>query len=257
VTPSNYCRQVLALGFVGHTSTAPGDVLRKHYADLLTQSRKFALDDASYWLDQHTVGYRALDDVHELRLPYPCIAVEICSEKIHERLVAVALEAPDAILIEAFAPSASNAPWNWLSAVSVPRTNWKASDTEIALGVHGAHPLLPPLLAARGAWAVLSLLNALACANVKVERVPARKASKKSTNALPFDDYHVLMVEPHGRGVGSATGTGGHRSPREHFRRGHVRRLDDGRNVWVQHTVVATGRGVGVVSKDYKLKPPR
>ena len=48
--------------------------------------------------------------------------------------------------------------------------------------------------------------------------------------------------------------SGHHRSPREHLRRGHIRRLADGRRIWVNAAIVGAGKGVGVVSKDYALR---
>jgi hypothetical protein len=97
------------------------------------------------------------------------------------------------------------------------------------------------------------MLNALACSNVHIERSEPKKSSKKIKSALPFDTYHILTIDvPGNSGGGMATGS--HRSPREHLRRGHIRRLGDGRRIWVNATVVAAGRGAGVVTKDYAIR---
>jgi len=48
-------------------------------------------------------------------------------------------------------------------------------------------------------------------------------------------------------------GNGTHRSPREHVRRGHVRRYADGKKIWIQSMVVNPGNG-GKVTKDYIFK---
>lgn len=98
---------------------------------------------------------------------------------------------------------------------------------------------------------VLGFLNALACSNVTIERGPAPKQGAKLKNSLPFDAYHTLVL----RGPESAsgnTGLGGHRSPREHLRRGHIRRLESGNKVWVNATVVNAG-APGKILKDYVL----
>ena len=47
-------------------------------------------------------------------------------------------------------------------------------------------------------------------------------------------------------------GGGTHASPRVHLRRGHIRKIADGRTVWVQACVV--GSKHGMVLKDYKLR---
>jgi hypothetical protein len=99
---------------------------------------------------------------------------------------------------------------------------------------------------------VLCLMNALACSNVSVEKTEARPARKKAKrHAIGFDTYHCLMIKPaHAgkNGVGQASRDS--RSVREHLRRGHIRRLDDGRRIWVNAAVVNAGIGAKV-SKDY------
>lgn len=101
---------------------------------------------------------------------------------------------------------------------------------------------------------VLSLIEALACSNVSHEALPVRKQNKsgKRRGALPFDEYHILTIAQgsakwHGDGIGIG------RSPREHLRRGHIRRLDNNRRVWVNSCVVNPGSHGKVVS-DYKVK---
>ena len=101
--------------------------------------------------------------------------------------------------------------------------------------------------------ALLCFLNVLQCSNVHVTRSEPKKAGKNIKAALPFDTYHVLTIDVPGKN-GNGAATGGHRSPREHLRRGHIRRLADSRRIWVNAAVVAAGRGAGVVKKDYALR---
>jgi len=99
--------------------------------------------------------------------------------------------------------------------------------------------------------AVLELVEALSCCNVKHQRLPSkpwRNVGKKKT--LQFDDYHILTVTN-----SSKDGTGEsrpHGSPREHLRRGHIRRLADGRKLWINSCVVNAGVG-GRVFKEYGI----
>ena len=101
--------------------------------------------------------------------------------------------------------------------------------------------------------AVLSLIEALSCSNVSHELLPARHRNKSARRrgTLPFDDYRVLVIKSAheaGRpGVGGA-----HNSPREHLRRGHIRRLP-GKKIWVQSCVVNAGIGAKV-SKQYEVR---
>lgn len=99
--------------------------------------------------------------------------------------------------------------------------------------------------------AVLELVEALSCSNVRHEPLPVRKLNKSAAKrgALPFDEYRVLVVSApgkegaaahaHERSVGEAT----HRSPREHLRRGHIRIYQSGRRIWVNSTLVNAGVG--------------
>lgn len=79
--------------------------------------------------------------------------------------------------------------------------------------------------------------------------VRARAAKHKT----PLYDYHVLVVDgetwSHERSDAPTSGLG----VRSHLRRGHVRRLADGRRVWVRATYVH-GQVDGFVAKDYKVE---
>jgi hypothetical protein len=88
---------------------------------------------------------------------------------------------------------------------------------------------------------------------VHTQKLPPLKApKKKAKDALPFDSYHILTVDAPGGGNLNGR-SGGHRSPREHLRRGHIRRYENGARIWVNATVVNAGIG-GRVSKDYLLR---
>ena len=100
---------------------------------------------------------------------------------------------------------------------------------------------------------VMGLIEALSCKNVGIEALPQRKMNKGAMKrgALPFSSYHVLTVtnqSKHVKGYGDAH----HRSPREHLRRGHIRRLTTG-NTWVNSTVVNAGIGSKII-KTYALE---
>lgn len=101
--------------------------------------------------------------------------------------------------------------------------------------------------------AVMALIEALTCTNVEMETIPGKKnkfAQRKG--ALPFDDYRVLMLKNHLTAVGTTGSNNSHRSPREHLRRGHIRRLPKG-NIWINSMVVNAGVG-GKVIKDYAIR---
>ena len=100
----------------------------------------------------------------------------------------------------------------------------------------------------------LNLFYVLGCSNVgTIETAAPSALNKKRAKAgkFPIIEYKTLVVQLGASRNGRQDAGGTHASPRVHLRRGHVRRLDYGRRVWVQACVV--GSTHGIVLKDYKL----
>lgn len=104
---------------------------------------------------------------------------------------------------------------------------------------------------------IFNFLNIMQCQNISVERLPPKKSftGQGKGNSLPFDSYNVLTVGAlrHRDKREGVTLGGSHASPREHLRRGHIRRYQDGKTVWVNATVVNPGIG-GKIVKDYRYE---
>lgn len=110
----------------------------------------------------------------------------------------------------------------------------------------------------RGAFnGLCELLVMLSLSNVGTKRVdPPKFLNRKRVQRgkLPLYDYHVLTID--GAEVyGRESSASDDRRIRSHFRRGHIRRLDDSRRVWVRASYVH-GRADGFVDKDYKVVTP-
>jgi hypothetical protein len=103
---------------------------------------------------------------------------------------------------------------------------------------------------------ILSLAQALSCANIAVETIPAPEKlnrARKFKGVTPFFDYHVLQVTAPGRRVSGSDHGGSHASPRTHLRRGHIRRLPKG-NIWINSMVISGNAGPhGMIAKDYRI----
>lgn len=199
---------------------------------------------------------RALDYDMTLNLPFEKIALEVPYDAQSKSIIFAHQQ--DTHLICVSCRNVVTLGWCAIGVVMIPRQNFKSSvDDEIGLAL--AWPRSDSIedevkpYASADAWTLIHFLNALACSNVRIDRSPPKKAGKKIKSALPFDTYHVLTIDAPGKG-GEGTATGGQRLPREHLRRGHIRRLADSRRIWVNATVVASGRGAGVVTKDYALR---
>lgn len=105
--------------------------------------------------------------------------------------------------------------------------------------------------------AVLELIEALSCSNVKTSPLSVRKvnkSSKKKGTVSPFDTYHILTVTGREGCTEDSEGTEStDKSRREHLRRGHIRRYKTGLKIWIQSCIISAGVG-GVVTKDYVMK---
>lgn len=101
--------------------------------------------------------------------------------------------------------------------------------------------------------AVLELCEALSCSNV--EQTIFQEASPKNNKRvrdgkLPMYETKCLAIKMQGQKYHSGLrSTSSHKSPRQHLRRGHIRRLTD-KNVWVNSCVVGSHE-LGVIEKSY------
>lgn len=100
----------------------------------------------------------------------------------------------------------------------------------------------------------MNLFYVLGCSNVAtVDNAAPAALNKKRVKAgkFPVIEHKTLIVKLDATRTGGQLGGGTHASPRVHLRRGHVRRIKNGRRVWVQACVV--GSKHGMVLKDYKI----
>lgn len=104
---------------------------------------------------------------------------------------------------------------------------------------------------------IYQLVTALSCSNVTVDKIePSRLLQKQrasNKNKAPLFTEHVLTLDGTELKAYNPQGMGGtHASPRTHLRRGHIRNLADGRQVWVNDTIVNPGNGFA--DKTYDMK---
>ncbi len=101
--------------------------------------------------------------------------------------------------------------------------------------------------------AAIKFLMVYQCDNIKVEKVAAPEAlNKKRIKAgkPALDDYHLLKIDRSKTYKISEASASDRKSPRQHFRRGHVRKHPSGKRVWVSHCMVGKSEN-GIVNKDY------
>lgn len=93
------------------------------------------------------------------------------------------------------------------------------------------------------------------CQNVQMRAVapPVKLNAKRvKKGKLPLDSYHVLVL-PGAEREESLGGESNPQGPRAHWRRGHIRRLGDGRVIWIRHALVGN-REQGAVRKEYRVE---
>jgi hypothetical protein len=255
----NYCRQAL---LQWRSDPAAPAVLRP-LGELLSMAHKFLLPPGGVLLEDGDL--KAVDETLPLRLPFPVIALEYSfgpglgvrvGEQTYDAWITVAQEAVEGgVVFWSAARVVDSRVWSVSEMTSLSAHNYLLRTAEEVCLVFEPGQVVDDRAAA-DARVLLHLQNALACSNVAIERKEPKHAGRAIKSALPFDAYHVLTVGSMRGDAAASSAGGGHRSPREHLRRGHIRRLADGRRVFVSATVVAAGRGAGVVSKDYRLKRP-
>lgn len=285
----NYCRQFLkqAIPFLKVPSIdANLRALVSGAVDLAQVSTKFLMPEGGRLFDD--IEFRGLDETQTLHLPYPFIALEYYqppSRPIGEQVgtlngrpifepeetvsapkrIVFARERDDWIVLTIAFCTKHDGHWRVLPECAIPRTGYLDRSVQSESGrtmFRAAFQQMDKDGASYADYAdemgaMLCFLNVLQCRNVHIEKKEPGKVRKAMNSgkkgALPFDTYHVLTIDAPGRAQERASDGGSHRSPREHLRRGHIRRLGDGRRIWVNATVVAAGGGGGAVSKDYLL----
>lgn len=263
----NYCRQMVKQ-FIknardSRNSKSNIDYLY-HFIDLANTSEKFILPDGGRILDNYDL--RGIDFSEPLRLPFPRIAIEFTRNKFANletnqtrqprKALIFARECDEKIVFSLPVWFDDAKMWAPLPEASISKINYldyrtvdKNGNPALKIKVDGSIPGNDYI---DEVGAVFSLLEALNCFNVRIASSHAKKP-KKLKCAIPFDDYHVLVLGAKNNNIVRQGSFETHRSPREHLRRGHIRRLKNGKKTWVNSTIVCAGRGRGRITKDYAL----
>lgn len=256
----NFCRQAVQFIKSPNWRRVSPYIERFGFAQqLIERSQKFYLPPGGRLIGDRQ--YKALYGT-ELNLPFPCIALEYTpidqgGDLIRgtqdgwkvKKTIAIFEQKENFIFGMAMwcfreLPSV----WSPSPQYMIPRTDFVGTDC-LQIGLH-VEEGMNPVDCQDEIGALLDMLNALSCSNVDTTRIDPKHGAKIK-HGLPFDSYHVLTIKQSVAAKREALG-GSHRSPREHLRRGHVRRLESGLNIWVNATVVNPGVG-GVVSKAYRM----
>lgn len=261
----NYCRQAKKMwAHLPKQSEATSSLISGALV-FIDVSQKFMLPKGGRLLDDNE--FKALDA--EIRLPFPCIALEyerVSDEDLRigpvdsTKSIILAYEDKDQIILIPVAWINKDQMWVPWPPISIAVSGAVIRDHLIGgkfapIAFTKSDPSVPSIDYQDEIGAFLSFLNALSCSNVRMEKLQENTSQKKGKKAaLPFDEYHVLTIDTSLRdSTTGALGANAGRSPREHLRRGHIRRYESGLRVWVNAAIVNPGVG-GKIHKDYCLK---
>lgn len=221
----------------------------------IPQAQHFTLPAGGRLFDD---GLRGLDtDLRAIRLPYPSISISFTDGA--RRTLVVAQEQQEAghniIMVRVAVDTGDGQGWGFYPCTAQPEQRhddgsigWHCFD---AIGSRLDRTPMHEAVMAAGR-SVLELVEALSCNNVAaevVERIdPAVNARRRRQGKLALYEVRRLVVKVGDVAHAIGAPVGDRNGPREHLRRGHVRRLLDGRKTWVQACVVGS-RALGVVRK--------
>lgn len=105
---------------------------------------------------------------------------------------------------------------------------------------------------------LLEFLEALSCSNVRHERMEkidqSINARRIRDGKLPIYETHILTIDAGKTSSIPKTGTEGyHNSPRQHLRRGHIRKLSSGNKIWINACTVGKAEN-GIIEKSYRIE---
>lgn len=269
----NFCRQMVSqfTEFLKRPNNPDYAIeFYSHCIDIANAAQKFILPDGGRLYDDPE--YRALDENEPLRLPFPVIALEYlrtgkCEEGKERSSKAIVLAREHIVNIDKHVIVVLPVCWFdkmmvWVPfpEIVLPVTNYidrniicEKGSKYVPIRAYSNNKHIGLDDYSNELRALLSFINVLHCSNVRMERAESRtKLTRTSKTALPFDSYYVLKIE-NTRTESASSGNSTHRSPREHLRRGHIRRLQTGVRVWVNAAIVCAGKGAGIVKKDYTL----
>jgi len=272
MTPGNYLEHAAESWWQFEKHLKPQlTVLRDMFVDAIPIALK-----APRFLLPHN-GISITDNLTHLaspiRLPYPCTVLEYTQsfpdDDYAGKTVLIAQEVvdengPDEIAVMGFWCGRNQRwipiPWAiCIDALSLPKDHDNCCSIRI-LDLFMERPATEDEFCAnagpmgRAAFVVMALIQALQCCNIETDIItPAEALNKKrvATGKLPFVEYKVLVL---GDERSASTPQGGHHaSPRQHLRRGHIRRISDNRTVWVNQCLVGNPNK-GFIAKDYRVK---
>jgi hypothetical protein len=267
ITAKNYAAQAEAALRKNPRTLYCSDLTRERknacvFADGIKNAAHFAIPDGGKILDD---GLKGLTGI-ELHLPYPAITIEFFYRQDSHNFKFVIYAEEQNGLITVLATCLNTKGDRWVLFKSCVKM---LIDTDLD-SVAGGMPFA--ITSDKGIpddekeaetffWrgivnSFCEFLEALSCKNIttathqKEDKVHNYRRIKKGK--LPFYETKILVIDTKEKLASQQqTRTGTHASPRQHLRRGHIRRLPSG-NYWVNSCVVGDAEK-GTIHKQYAV----
>lgn len=230
-------------------------------AGSINRAVHFVVPDGGSLLDASGAGLIG----QKLNLPYPEITIEYWSQKNQAKFLVVASQKDEVIAVTG-ASLREKILNTWLPCpIGCFLTSMveevgiiKTSSYFTALPSLMRNPGNPDLgLSEVYISTLIELLEALSCRNIGTsihQEASSANARRVKAGKLPINETKMLVIDTKATVTASGEYKGGcHSSPRQHLRRGHIRRHATAGNIWVQSCVVGDPQK-GTINKQYAIQ---
>lgn len=247
------------------------EVIKPHVSNLIKTSQHFALPDDGIILNDNYKGLYG----NPMFLPFDCITVEYFTPfdmnieesvknytrfSVNKRVI-LGVQNQDEILLVPFSHLEKEKVWI-ASKVSIKLKKGALYGDTTAYIYSYPKNLDEPHLdmfkkhADQAVKPLLELIEALTCKNVyfeSLEVIDEKKNERRiKAGKLPLYETKILVVDSKPKEIDTTWKGGTHASPRQHLRRGHIRRLPSG-NIWINNMVIGKAK-TGKIDKSYAVK---
>lgn len=264
ITAKNYSAHV-ERSLLNQINKFTGDEKEKIYTftRAIANSVHFAIPDSGVIFDDNNKGLMG----NKINLPFPEITIEWFDEYTKTKVVIFAAETSEGIMITVALKVEEMPEWVFNSIFGLISKDMVFSEkNEITLfdrfskyTSYCESSGYPRLFQERNIMKCtepfFEFIEAMSCTNVEPsthESASPKNEKRIKQGKLPIYETKILTIKPRHQPESIGSGIKGtHSSPRQHLRRGHIRRLPSG-NIWVNSCVVGNKEN-GIISKSYAV----
>jgi len=262
ITAKNYAAQVeIDMQMLSVKFPADTEILKTISGQIKT-SIHFSIPDEGVILSDGLKGLEGID----LKLPFKNITIEYYSKVNSLKILILAVQSEEEIIFipfyqelnyKAFVPASSKCGFlDCKEPFGVKKTRGYPSKNHFIVSNNYSDDVNDVNLQ-MATRPIVELLEALSCTNITTEPLeqidPKKNAKRIKAGKLPIYETKILVLKTPQTVSKGQPGGGAHASPRQHLRRGHIRRHHTAGNIWVNNCVVGDP-AKGIIDKQYRVK---